>query len=140
MRKPVLVLMGLLTLVVPGCGTSVNSTASVAGTWVGTMTDSVLGTGKIYATISQSDSVLSGEWYSYYPNPINNFQGTLSGSVSGSSVAAMLTSNFPILLRREPQDCDFNVTATVNGNQLSGTYASVFCNVAVTGSIHLTTK
>ncbi len=131
MKGRMVVLLSVLAFVVAGCGSSAPPIASVAGTWVGTTSDSVVGAGNIRATIGQSSSALSGTWSSTYSNPSNNNGGTLNGSVSGSSVSLMLTPSVPT-------SCPFSVTATVTANQMSGTYASVSCSVAVTGSINVT--
>ena len=102
----------------------------LSGTWTGTLTDSRVGNGTARVTFSPSGTGLSGTWSSTFPDPSNNNSGTLSGSVNGSSVMITLTPSVPI-------SCPFQVTATVAGNQMTGTYAAVNCSVPDSGSISL---
>jgi hypothetical protein len=112
----------------PGPGSDTAS-ASVDGTWVGTTSDNLLAAGNIRATISQSGASLSGTWAS--TNSSNTNGGMLSGSVNGSSVSVTLTPSIATT-------CPLSVTATVNGSQMTGTYAAASCTVVVKGSITLT--
>ena len=106
------------------------STPSLMGTWVatgffpGTATTATV-------QLAQSGSSLTGTWIGTSSGP----SGTLSGSVNGSSVS--MTFTVP-----PPTDCTFpiSVTATVNGNQMTGTYASVSssCPIRLTGNVTLT--
>jgi hypothetical protein len=57
--------------------------------------------------------------------------GSLSGTVTGSSLSVTLSPS-------DPLTCPFQVTATVNGNRITGTYAAFNCTVALSGSISLT--
>jgi hypothetical protein len=109
-----------------GCGPTTPSSASVAGTWGGTTNPpSLANTFSIRLTISQSGSALSGTWGTTFNN------GTLTGDVNGASVSMTLTS--PVF----PSPCPSStVTATVNGNQMSGTTHGIEC--PSTGRIELT--
>jgi hypothetical protein len=111
----------------PGPGS--DTASSVAGTWVGTTSDNLVAAGNLRATILQSGASLSGTWAS--TNSSNTSGGMLSGSVDGSSVSVTLTPNIATT-------CPLSVTATVNGSQMTGTYAAASCTVAVKGSITLT--
>lgn len=113
------------------CGSSSPSspsTPSLTGTWVAT--GFFPGTAAT-VQLAQSGSSLTGTWVSTQGGP----SGTLSGSVNGSSVS--MTFTVP-----PPTDCTFpiSVTATVNGNQMTGTYASVSssCLIRLTGNVSLT--
>jgi hypothetical protein len=115
-----------------GCGGSSSPTApsapSVAGTWEGTANDKYFGSGGILATMSQSGSSIMGTW-AITPSNASDYGGTLSGTMSGSDVSMTLASS----------SCPFIVTATLNGSQMSGSYATTaFCSAAVRGSISLT--
>src|ERR1700730_16605150 len=92
-----LVLVVLSLAATLACGSSPSSssppTPSLTGTWVGTQTDSVVGTGNLQATLSQSGSTLSGTYTLSFPNPIFNSSGALSGTVNGSSVSLTATAN-----------------------------------------------
>ncbi len=122
----VLVLIGLTA----GCSSSsptAPSEISVAGNWSGTLSDSLAGTGRLAFTFAQSAAALSGTWSTTYSNPGYNNGGSLSGSVSGSSVTLTLTPSVPTY-------CPYNVTGTLSGSTLSGTYAAFNCTVAVSGT------
>jgi len=112
-----------------GCsGPTTPSTASVAGTWGGTTNPPNLANAfSIGVTISQSGSSLTGTWGTTSNN------GTLTGDVTGTSVSMILTST------HFPSPCpSFSVTATVNGNQMSGTTQGIEC--PSTGRIELTRR
>lgn len=128
----VLVLIGLAT----GCGSSSSPTTpsviSIAGNWSGTLSDNFAGTGRLAFTFAQSSAALSGTWSTTYSDPGYNNGGSLSGSVSGSSVTVTLTPSVPTY-------CPYNVTGTLNGStSLSGTYAAFNCSVAVSGTFSAT--
>ena len=107
----------------------VPSPPSLTGTWVGTGFFPA-GTTATFQIV-QSGSSLTGTWLTD-PCASCGPNGTVSGSVNGSSVA--LTFNAP----GSAPSCPFPVavTATVNGSQMSGTYATVNsgCSIAVTGN------
>ena len=109
---------------------------SLAGTWVGTETDTVAGVGSLQATVFQNGSTLSGTYALIFPSlPISNNSGTLSGSVSGTNVSMTATPTNPAF-------CPATDTATVNaaGTQITGTYVAVAgCNLThQTGSFTVT--
>ncbi len=102
----------------------------VAGTWVGTITShQVVGSGPARVTFAQASARLAGTWSATGPGGPD--RGVLSGLVSGSGVALTLTPNVPI-------NCPFAVFATVNGNQMTGTYSALNCTAAVSGGLTLT--
>ena len=56
--------------------------------------------------------------------------GTLSGTIAGSTLSLTLTPS-------DPRTCPFDLTATVSGNRITGTYAAFNCTVPVSGAIDL---
>ena len=124
-------ILGLAMVAACDVDSPTSPSGSLAGTWTGTVIDSLVGTGTIRITISQSGSTISGTWASTFPDPADNNGGTASGTLSGSSLSATLTPS-------NPSSCPFNVTATVSGNRMTGTYAVFTCTIAVTGSLELT--
>ena len=128
-----LALIFALLVATVACGKSSSpalpSPPSLTGGWTGTGFFPT-GTTATFQMV-QSGSSLTGTWLTD-PCASCGPNGTVSGSVNGSSVA--LTFNAP---GSEPS-CPFPVavTATVNGSQMSGTYATVNsgCSIAVTGS------
>ena len=96
-------------------GTSCGSTptapslANVAGRWTGTTCAPARITScVIVVTISQEGSSLTGTWGKTASN------GTLTGTVSGSTVSLVLAGEF------EPA----TLTLSANGDQMSGAYTS----------------
>lgn len=106
------------------------STASVSGTWSGTITSNqVAGNGAARVTISQTDDKLSGTWNTTGPNSPDS--GSLTGFVDGSAVSMTLSPSVPT-------SCTSTATVTVSGNSMTGTYAAFNCTVAAAGGIALT--
>lgn len=124
----------LALLLLVSCGGSSGPTApsvlQVVGTWSGTITSNqVAGNGPAQITISQSGSTLSGTWNATGPGGPDS--GSMTGSVSGNAVTMTLQSSVPT-------NCPYNVTVTVNGSLMTGTYAAFNCTVAASGGISLT--
>jgi hypothetical protein len=120
-RLRVALVVSLFVAACTGSDPSTPSTAWVAGTW---FSDTFVIHG-IRFTIAQSGSTLSGTWGT------TTNSGTLSGNVSGSRVSMIATSTL------DPKSCPFEITATLTGNQMSGTSAPVNCGVSSTSSITL---
>jgi hypothetical protein len=134
--RVVLVILSLAATVnCGGSSPSAPSTPSLTGTWVGTETDTVAGTGVLQSTVSQSGSTLSGTYSLTFPNPIFSNSGTLTGTVNGSNVSMTATPGSAAI-------CPALDTATVNGagTQITGTYVGVStCNLThQTGSFTVT--
>ena len=140
MRRLTYVGIGLVMIWVAlaGCGGDDDddkNDANVAGTFRGTIQDSIAGTGTITVTLAQDDSDLIGTYQTTFADPRNNSAGSVEGEVHGN--AATLTAT-PSVTPFVPTACPFNVTAIVNGAQINGTYAAFNCTVAVSGSLTLT--
>ena len=120
-----------LALTFLGCGGDGDETPNIAGTYRGTVQDSVAGTGTIVTTIAQNDESLTGTFQTTFSNPANNNSGSVSGRINGSSVSLVVTPS-------NPTSCPFNVTANVNGATIQGTYAAFNCSRAVSGTLSLT--
>lgn len=105
----------ILGLVLSACSAAAPS--SVAGTWSGTLVDSLAGPGTVQFTIDQSGaSALTGTWTIKFPAAANSVTGTLAGTLSGSNVSLTLTPN-------NTAGCSQSVAVTVSGSNMSGTYA-----------------
>jgi hypothetical protein len=140
MRRLTYMGIGLVTMiwvVLAGCGgdDDDNNDANVTGTFRGTIQDSIAGTGTITVTLAQDDSDLIGTYQTTFADPRNNSAGSVEGEVQGNAVTLTATPSVTPLV---PTACPFNVTAIVNGAQISGTYAAFNCTVAVSGSLTLT--
>jgi hypothetical protein len=82
-------------------------------------------------TFNQSGGPLTGTWSATFANGVLTNSGSLSGSMNGSDISAILTPT-------DPLTCPYNVTATRNGNTITGTYAAFNCTASVTGSVNVT--
>lgn len=142
LRRRLRVSFVLVALAV-GCHQSSTSPSqsplSLNGTWVGTTNDALVGSADFSASISQSGSVLSGTYTSsaVQSNDLNGKTGTLAGRVDGTTVTITFT---PMAPPPNGVSCPFSASATVSGNQMTGTFtfpASAQC-VPLSGSINLT--
>jgi hypothetical protein len=127
------VLGGFVALHAMACGSSPSSpsSSSIAGTWTGSITDSLLGPGSVRITFNQSGGPLTGTWSATFVNGAVTNGGSFSGSINGSNISAILTPN-------DPLECPYNLSATRNGNTITGTYAALNCTVVVSGSVTVT--
>src|SRR5678815_2853858 len=103
---------------------------SLTGVWTGAFKDSLgdLGGGSLTFT-QQSGALLQGSWQVIFAGKAAyNNSGTLSGSIDGNSIAAVMTS----------QGCSFALQATRSGNDMSGSYATIDCVTPETGTVDLT--
>src|SRR5689334_285619 len=111
MHRLTLVAIALAVAIATGCDSTPTapSTANVSGRWTGTTCAPARTTScVIVVTISQEGSSLTGTWGKTASH------GTLTGSVSGSTVSLVLTGEF------QPA----TLTLTVNGDQMNGAYTS----------------
>jgi hypothetical protein len=127
------IVVGVVSFQSAACGSNPSSpsSTSIAGTWTGSINDSLVGAGSVRITFNQSGSGLSGTWSTSFANGVLNNGGSLTGSMNGSNIAATLAPSNPL-------ECPYNVTATRNGNTITGTYAAFNCTVAVSGSVNVT--
>jgi len=117
----------VLALGVVGCGG--DDEHNLSGNYRGTMQDSLAGTGTITATLVQTDSTVTGTFQTSFP------EGHGGGNVAGRrrDDALTLTVTPP-----QPPACPVHVTATIDGETIQGTYATVDCPMVETGTVTLT--
>ena len=109
-----------------------NQFGALSGNYTGTIQDSLAGAGIIVATLSQSDSSLSGTLQITFADLQDNTSGTLSGTVNGSAVNLTFTPS-------DPLSCPFNAALTqVSATQIAGSYVAFNCSVAVSGTVNIT--
>jgi hypothetical protein len=109
-----LVGVATLGLILTGCS-SATAPSSVAGTWTGTLEDVGAGPATLQFILSQSGSSLTGTWVVKFPQATSAVTGTFAGTLSGSSITAVLTLD-------SGAGCPENVAATVSGSTMTGTY------------------
>jgi len=102
---------------------------TLTGTWTGTITDNLAGTGSVLFTITETGNELTGTWQITFADPTNNNSGTLSGTIGGDAIALTLTA-------AQRQACSFTVAATRNDDHnFTGTYTASNCTRVETGSL-----
>lgn len=131
LRFLTLVALVLLSSACGGNDTSPTSSNSYTGTWVGTVSSPIAGTGTIRATMAESGPNLSGTWSATYPDISNNNSGTLTGSVTGVSISLVLRSSVPA-------SCPYTLTGVRSGNTITGTFATFNCTGSSSGPFSVT--
>jgi hypothetical protein len=115
------------------CTTSPSATGE-AGAWAGTVVSTPFGNGTLVLTLTDTNSTLGGTWTLSYPNTADNNSGSLVWTLNGSAITLTLTPNVPV-----PASCVYNLTGTVtNTTSMSGSYATVNCTLADSGSFSAT--
>lgn len=105
---------------------------SLSGNYVGTVQDSIAGPGTMQATLVESDASLSGTLHITFPNPRHNNSGAIRGTISDATVMLTFTPSVPT-------SCPFTATLIqASAAQLTGTYAALHCQTAVSGTVALT--
>ena len=61
--------VGVILALACGGDSPMSPSGTVSGTWTGTIMDSLLGTGSVRVTLSQSGSTISGTWSATFPDP-----------------------------------------------------------------------
>jgi hypothetical protein len=128
-RRAPLVLLVVAALGLAGCGVE----DSLAGTWTGGFKDSLGGFGGASLTFTQSGSVVGGSWQVFFLPSLGgsskyNNSGSVTGTVEGNSISAVLSSQGP---------CPFVLQATRTGIHMTGSYAAMNCAVAQAGTLDL---
>ena len=102
---------------------------NVAGTYVGSLYDTMAGNGEFTVTLLQDGKTLVGTWAAEFSlNRNYNDSGEVRGTVVGPSSAAFY------LLPSVSNFCPYLATVVVENTELRGTYASHNCTVANGGS------
>jgi hypothetical protein len=104
-----------------GCSSSTGSgtpSVNLAGTYSGTSSDSIGGSGSFIIGIDGSGSQVTGRWGDVYPKTHHVSVGTFSGSVSGNVLRATATS----VVKGE---CRLSMVASLDGSALDGSYQGV---------------
>lgn len=130
MRK---LITGIVVVWLAACGrTTEPTTADLSGSWSGTISSATSGAGTLGLTLSQSSNSLSGTWTATFSSAQYNNHGTLTGTVSGSSVSMVLTATGQAA-------CPINVSGTLSGStSISGSYVGSDCTTSSTGTFSAT--
>lgn len=127
-----LVLVALCALTA-ACGEGTPTTpsnANVAGTWVGNATVSGQSS-QLRLTVAHTEGTeVSGTWA--WTIGEDTAGGPLGGTVNQEAVSVTLRPANPI------DQCRVNITATVAGTKMTGTYGGLTCPTNVAGAVDLT--
>ena len=124
--------MLLLGMALWGCGGDGDDVPSIAGTYRGSVQDSLNGTGTATLTIAQNGRALTETFQDTFTNPPSTTNGTVTGTLDYPSIA--LTVESPA------SPCPFSFTGTfVTSTRITGTYVPVNCPpLVLTGNIDVT--
>ena len=124
-------LTALLTMAACGGTSSSPSTPSdpLTGTWAGTFTDGVTGTGTMRMTLNSPVSGgVSGTWESTFSNAAANNGGQVSGGTTSNGTALFFTPRTPWSCPDGRSDSSFAATLTLNANRLAGNWTGLICH------------
>jgi len=129
--RRVVAVTALLTMT--ACGNSPSSpstpTDPLAGTWVGTFTDAVAGSGTLRMVLASPVSGgVSGTWESTFSNAAANNGGQVSGGTSSSGRTLFFTPRTPWSCPDGRSDSSFGATVTLNANRLTGNWTALICH------------
>jgi hypothetical protein len=143
----------VLSVTAMACGRATAPTTPIppgpnmSGTWSGTISSVMAGNGTLSLTLSERclsllppgvgcEEELLGTWSTSFADSANNRGGTVSGSVSGSSVSLSL---YPGLAGTCPLSVTAALLNTVSSVQLTlgmnGSFTTMNCAVADSGTI-----
>jgi hypothetical protein len=125
-----LIALGAVLLGLGGCD---GRDDSLTGVWTGALRDSIGGLGGGDLTFTEASGLMTqGTWHFFFTNFGSATQfhtgGTLTGTVDGNAIAAMLTPE---------TGCSLSLQATRSGFHMTGTYTAQSCAVPETGSFDL---
>ena len=138
-------------LLCAGCGTDSPTAPSApppangsrAGTWVGTWTDAVNGTGMLRLDLEErtgnSGNLLSGTWAMTFPDPERNARGSIAGLVTGTQMSALGSTEPTPVCPPVPFAAPglLTIRGTFGTSELTGTYNYGLCTESSAGTMAL---
>jgi len=101
----------------------------LVGTWIGTFTDGVVGTGTLRMTLnSPIPGGVSGTWESTFSNAAANNGGQVSGGTTPGGTALFFNPRTAWGCPDGRSDTSFAATLTLNANRLSGNWTALTCH------------
>jgi hypothetical protein len=122
------------------CGreSPVEPSATLSGTWRGTLTRGST-SGGVTLEISQSGAGVTGTWSTAGEGSFPSQSGSLGGTVVGSTASLSLTPAVQLVCSGDiTLSGTLSVTATVDGNRLAGQYVVFLCDDVASGRIEVT--
>lgn len=117
-------------------------------TWVGTLTDSANGQGRVSVVLVEAPvgttSFLAGSWTATFDNTARNGSGRASGETSAGGTAQLFLTREPALTCPSGPGASFGVgsffatTLRLTGNTMAGGYDYIDCGATIRGSLTLT--
>ena len=105
---------------------------NVTGSWTGSVSDALRGSGSLTLSLTQTGDTVNGTWSTVYADTASNIGGKAIGHVVGSTFTVLLRPLNPPTCQYGP----FQVTATQSSStSLAGTYMNIQCAIADSGSI-----
>jgi hypothetical protein len=133
------ILIVLLTSA-PACSSGPTTpSGEAAGTWVGTVSDSVAGSGAVTLVLSQQAAGVSGTFSLTFTDASRNRAGAAAGTLAAAVMSLTLTpSSVVVCSPSVTLSGAIGATMTIAGGRMSGTYSSFTCGGAVGGTMDLT--
>jgi hypothetical protein len=140
-------LLPLMACTRPSTPTGPSPTGPRTGTWSGSITDSLNGTGTIRVVLQDLSvdnvrSLLTGTWTTTFADAAKNASGSLSGTATGSSGTLSLVPTRPPECSRPiafPGAVGSYIVPALNvsANQMTGAYVLATCDGSVAGTLDL---
>lgn len=110
------------------------------GTWVGVIADDDGGTGQLRMEIAEvGPGGVTGTFSTTFPNPQLNAEGNVSGTTSGTNGVLYLAAKAPLVCSVGVLANTIGITAKIDGDHLTGTFAGFACEGGVrAGTVDVT--
>jgi hypothetical protein len=131
----VFMIVGAAALVACSKSSTEPAPGYVAGSWSGSISDVLVGNGTFTMSLAQTGDSVTGTWTTTYADTANNLGGLAIGHMIGPMLTILLKPINPPTCQYGP----FEVTASLTaGTSLSGTYTTVQCTAADSGTVSVT--
>jgi hypothetical protein len=134
MQRVLLIAAAALLAACSAKSSTAPANGDIAGSWSGSITDGLLGSGTLSLTLAQSGDSVTGTWSTTFSDTTHDTGGLVAGNVSGSTLSIQLRPLSPSTCQYGP----FDVTASVTGTSMSGTYSTVQCAAEDGGTLSAT--
>jgi hypothetical protein len=125
-RRTTATALVILVASLVACTPAPPATFTYSGDWSGTMTDSLLGAGTLSFTLVEDGDLVTGTWMVVFD--ALNESGEATGFVleDGAAIEVVFWTS---------TDCSYGMTGSRSDSTVTGTYASVDCLPATTGTV-----
>ena len=116
----------LLVIGLVACTPAPPATFTYSGDWSGSMTDSLLGAGTLSFTLVEDGDIVTGTWMVVFAALSESGEATGVVTEDGAAIEVVFWTS---------TDCSYEMTGTRSESTVTGTYASVDCLPATTGTV-----